>query len=54
MKKVCTKCKKNKTLDKYSPDKRASDGKTSQCTECMSSRKKNRYQDTIIAYVFAD
>lgn len=54
MKKICTKCKRNRPLDKYSPDKRATDGKTSECTECMSNRKRAKKQDVIIAYIFPD
>lgn len=54
MNKLCTKCKQSKPIDKFSPDKRASDGKTSQCRECMSDRRKNKYKDAIVAYIFPD
>lgn len=40
--KRCSKCRAEKPMDCFSPDKRASDGKQSQCRQCMNEwRKEN-------------
>lgn len=53
-KKKCTGCNKTKTLDLFNNDKRATDGATTRCKECMASYKRNRKKQEIVAYIFAD
>jgi len=36
---TCTKCKEEKTLDKFRNDKYTRDGKTTRCKECLSTYK---------------
>lgn len=41
--KTCSKCKKDKASDGFSPDKRASDGLMSQCRDCRNAYKNEYY-----------
>lgn len=44
MNKICTKCKQDKSFDDFTNDKRAKDGKHSQCKLCVSSAMKEYYR----------
>ena len=43
--KACTKCSASKDLDDYGPDKRAKDGKQSQCKTCYAKYQEERRKD---------
>jgi len=45
--KICTTCKIEKSLDLYSPDKRATDGKQSRCRECSKKLQSKKYHSDI-------
>lgn len=42
--KKCSKCGQVKSLDEFSPDRRAKDGRGSQCKSCQSARARKRYE----------
>lgn len=48
--KICTKCKTNKALSEYAPDRRATDRKQSQCKQCTNTYKKSRKAQEIVAF----
>lgn len=41
--KTCTKCKETKPLSKFYAEKKAKDGKTSQCGTCLAEKARRRY-----------
>lgn len=41
--KTCTTCKTLKSIELFSPDKRASDGRQSRCRDCASAKRRERY-----------
>lgn len=43
--KICTRCKKNKSLEEYSTYKYGFDGKKSQCKECRKDYNHKRYDE---------
>jgi hypothetical protein len=51
MSKICTKCKKKKSLGEFSIDKRHRDGKASSCKECDKTYKKQYYKDNKERYL---
>jgi len=53
--KICTKCKKEKSLDEFNKAKRGKYGKSSKCKKCCNEYMTNRYfnqggKDKVLAY----
>lgn len=43
MKKICTKCGENKTLEKYYENNKHKDGKRSECKRCTNANRRKHY-----------
>jgi hypothetical protein len=52
MKKICTKCKKEKTLDSFSFKSKAKNTKIACCKDCVKERDKIRYYDDVTSFRF--